>query len=126
MKEKLEQLKSDALSAVENSDSLQLLEEIRVKYLGKKGEITAILKSMGSLSAEERPIVGQMANEVRSAIDAAITEKSEIIEKKEQEAKLAAESIDVTLPANTYGIVIMQSENENKTITLKSGSYSLA
>ena len=99
MKEKLLLLKTDALAAVENSTSSQDIEEVRIKYLGKKGEITAILKMMGGLSPEERPIIGQIANEVRGAIDNAITEKLEIIEKQAQAEKLKEEAIDVTMPS---------------------------
>ena len=99
MKDKLNLLKAEALSAIESSDSLQALEEIRIKYLGKKGEITAILKTMGSLSAEERPIIGQMANEVRGIIDESLKEKSTSIEKAELLKKLESEAIDVTMPS---------------------------
>ncbi len=99
MKEKLELLKSQAISAIEEAGDSAALEEIRIKYLGKKGELTAILKMMGSLSAEERPIVGQMANEVRGIIDTALSEKSAVMEKAAQQAKLQSEAIDVTLPS---------------------------
>ena len=99
MKDKLNLLKAEALSAIESSDSRQELEEIRIKYLGKKGEITAILKTMGSLSAEERPIIGQMANEVRGIIDESLKEKSTSIEKAELQRKLESEAIDVTMPS---------------------------
>lgn len=99
MKEKLELLKSQAISAVNEAQDSAALEEIRIKYLGKKGELTAILKMMGSLSAEERPIVGQIANQVRSDIDAALTEKNAVIAKAAMEAKLSLEAVDVTLPS---------------------------
>lgn len=99
MKEKLELLKEQALCAISTAEDSTALEEIRIKYLGKKGELTAILKMMGSLSAEERPIVGQIANEVRAAIDSALTEKSKIIEKAAQDKKLADEAIDITMPS---------------------------
>ena len=99
MKEKLEALKEQALSAISDAADSAALEEIRIKYLGKKGELTAILKMMGSLSAEERPVVGQIANEVRGAIDSALTEKSAILEKAAQDKKLNDESIDVTMPS---------------------------
>ncbi|MBE6739637.1 MAG: phenylalanine--tRNA ligase subunit alpha [Ruminococcaceae bacterium] len=99
MKEKLEALKEQALSSINEADNSAALEEIRIKYLGKKGELTAILKMMGSLSAEERPVVGQIANEVRGAIDSALTEKSAVLEKAAQDKKLNDEAIDVTMPS---------------------------
>ncbi len=99
MKEKLEILKEQALSAINAAEDSAALEEIRIKYLGKKGELTAILKMMGSLSADERPIVGQIANEVRGAIDSALTEKGAVLEKAAQDKKLNEEAIDVTMPS---------------------------
>ena len=99
MKEKLESLKEQALSAINTAEDSTALEEIRIKYLGKKGELTAILKMMGSLSAEERPVVGQIANIVRSAIDSALTEKSTVLEKAAQDKKLNDEAVDVTMPS---------------------------
>ena len=74
------------------------MEELRVKFLGKKGELTAILKQMGGLSAEERPVIGQLANKVRSEIEAKITEKAEALRSEAAANKMAAETIDVTLP----------------------------
>ena len=74
------------------------LEALRVKYLGKKGELTAVLKQMGGLSAELRPIMGQMANEVRAAVEKAIESQSAILAEKALEAKLEAETVDVTIP----------------------------
>ncbi len=99
MKEKLEALKEQALSAINTAEDSAALEEIRIKYLGKKGELTAILKMMGSLSADERPVVGQIANMVRSAIDSALTEKSAVLEKVAQDKKLNEEAVDVTMPS---------------------------
>ena len=99
MKEKLESLKEQALSAINTAEDSAALEEIRIKYLGKKGELTAILKMMGSLSADERPVVGQIANIVRSAIDSALTEKSAVLEKAAQDKKLNEEAVDVTMPS---------------------------
>ena len=69
MKEQLEQIKANALTALEAAATPAALEELRVRLLGKKGELTAVLKQMGKLSAEERPVMGQMANEVRAAVD---------------------------------------------------------
>lgn len=76
------------------------LMQYKVKYLGKKGELTAIMKQMGKLSQEERPVIGQVANEVRSALDALILDKTTEIEAKELAEKLSQEDIDVTMPSH--------------------------
>ena len=68
MKQKLEQIKAEAMEALGGVSASDALEQLRVKYLGKKGEITAILKQMGGLSAEERPVIGQLANQIRAEI----------------------------------------------------------
>ena len=98
MKEKLQKIKDDALLAIsaENAD----LEQIRIQYLGKKGELTAVLRGMGALSAEERPVVGQIANEVRAIIEAAIKDKANAAKDAELAKRLVAEKIDVTLPSS--------------------------
>ena len=98
MKEQLEQIKANALTALEAAATPAALEELRVKLLGKKGELTAILKQMGRLSAEERPVVGALANEVREAITADIARRTKELESAALAARLAAEEIDVTLP----------------------------
>ena len=99
MKEKLEQIKAQALAQIEASDALDKLNEVRVNVLGKKGELTAVLKSMKDVSPEERPKVGQMVNETREEIEKVLEEARARIEKAVREAKLKAEVIDVTLPA---------------------------
>ena len=71
MKDKLEMIKHSAIASIETADTLNTLEELRVQYLGKKGELTAVLRNMKDLSNEERPIIGQMANEVRETTHAA-------------------------------------------------------
>ena len=98
MKEKLEQIRQEALSAFAQAGSAQDLDALRVKYLGKKGELTNVLKMMGSLSAEERPVVGQMANEVREALTAALEERQAALEEEALNQRLAAEALDVTIP----------------------------
>ena len=98
MREKLEQILVKALEEVNAADIKDTLEAARVKYLGKKGELTAILRGMGQLSAEERPIVGQLANEVRAKIEAAIEGAAERAQAHELENKLKKETIDVTMP----------------------------
>ena len=96
MKEKLAKIQSEALEQI-NSDGADL-EQIKIKYLGKKGELTAVLRGMGALSAEERPVVGQLANEVRASIETAIREKLQAEQAKQLEEKLKAEKLDVTMP----------------------------
>ena len=98
MKEQLKAISEKAANALENVTAQSELEELRVAFLGKKGELTGILKQMGKLSAEERPAMGQLANTVRSDIEAKIAEKSAAIKKIEQAKKLEKETIDVTLP----------------------------
>ena len=97
MKEMLEKIRASALEALneENAD----LEAIRIRFLGKKGELTAVLRGMGALSAEERPIIGQLANEVRAEIEKAIGERSAAAAEKKLAEKLLSEKIDVTMPA---------------------------
>lgn len=98
MQERLKELQAEALAKVEQADDLKALNEIRIAYLGKKGPITEVLRGMGKLSAEERPVIGQLANDVRAAIQEKLEAKQERLEKLEVEKKLAAETIDVTLP----------------------------
>ena len=97
-REQLEKIRAEAEQALKNAASLQELDAVRVKYLGKKGELTAVLKTMGKLSPEERPKVGQMANEVREIISEGIDKQNEALKAAQQELKLKAETIDVTLP----------------------------
>ena len=104
MKQQLENIRLQALAALESADSPAALEEIRVKYLGKKGELTAVLKMMGKLTAEERPIMGAMANAVRSEIEGQYEQAKASIGAKVLEAKLASESIDVTIPGKAVEI----------------------
>ena len=104
MKEQLISLKERALSEIKQSSSMEELDSLRIKYSGKKGELTAILKGMGKLSAEERPEMGKIANEVREAIETAISETREEIKKIELEKRLAEEVIDVTMPGKTFKV----------------------
>ena len=104
MKEQLELIKVNALAALESADTPAALEELRVKLLGKKGELTAVLKMMGKLSAEERPVMGQLANAVRAEIEAKLEERKTAINAAVLEAKLAAEAIDVTIPGEAVSL----------------------
>lgn len=98
MREKLEQIKSSALEAIKNASDLKVLEDLRVQYLGKKGELTAVLRGMKDLTAEERPVVGQMANEVREALEIALADKQVGLESEAVNQKLKEEVIDITMP----------------------------
>lgn len=98
MKEKLLALKEEALNELSQVKDAAQLEASRVKYLGKKGPLTEILRGMGTLPAEERPIVGQIANEVRAAIQEVIVQKQEQFKQEETKRRLQSETIDVTLP----------------------------
>ena len=98
MKEQLAQIRAAALTAFEAAGDSAALDALRVKYLGKKGELTAVLKQMGSLSAEERPVIGQLANQVRAALEQALEEQGKRLEAKALEDRLKAEAVDVTIP----------------------------
>jgi phenylalanyl-tRNA synthetase alpha chain len=98
MTEQLKAIEARAKAELEKAADLKSLEEIRVKFLGKKGEITGILKQMGKLSAQERPVIGQLANKVRADIEQSITSAQDSIKSKAAAKKLEAERIDVTLP----------------------------
>lgn len=99
MKEQLEAIKLRALSGIKEAADLKMLDAIRVELLGKKGELTAILKGMKDLSNEERPIIGQLVNEVRQSMEDLLESKKKELSEKALNLKLAAERIDVTLPA---------------------------
>ncbi|MDE7014436.1 MAG: phenylalanine--tRNA ligase subunit alpha, partial [Kineothrix sp.] len=99
MKEKLAQIKAEALKQIEASGQLDKLNEIRVNYLGKKGQLTAVLKGMKDVAPEERPKVGQMVNETREEIEKMLEASRKKMERALREAKMKAEVIDVTLPA---------------------------
>jgi len=101
LKDQLEQIRQSAKEALELCEDPKVLEELRIRYLGKKGELTAILKQMGKLSAEERPVIGQLANQVRAEIENDINEAAEKIHQHLLEKKLASETIDVTLPGTS-------------------------
>ena len=98
MKELMQKLREASLQAVSQAPSMETLEEMRVRYLGKKGELTGILRQMGKLSAEERPVMGQLANQLRGDIEAAIEARREVLSRSLLEMKLQQEALDVTLP----------------------------
>lgn len=98
MKEKLEAIKAEALAKIENANDLDTLNDIKVAVLGKKGELTAVLKSMKDVPAEERPMVGQMVNDARTTIEEKLEEKKTSIARLLRTEKMKRETIDVTLP----------------------------
>ncbi|GAB6181145.1 phenylalanine--tRNA ligase subunit alpha [Desulfotomaculum defluvii] len=104
MEQKLRTLSQEALTALRDAHTPEAINDIRVKYLGKKGEVTQVLRGMGALSAEERPKVGQVANEVRAEIERALEERNNLIKEAQKEQKLAAETLDVTLPGHRFGL----------------------
>ncbi len=99
MKEKLEQIKAAAQKAIAEAADEKGIDDIRVRFLGKKGELTAILKQMGGLSPEERPIIGQLANKIRAELEGNIESASKDFKEKADELKLKAETVDITMPA---------------------------
>ncbi len=104
MKEKLEQIKKEAIEKIQKADNIDVLNELKVAYLGKKGELTEVLKGMKDVAAEERPKVGQMVNDTRNEIEECLNKVKEQMENKLLEAKLKAEVIDVTLPGKAKNI----------------------
>ena len=101
MKQQLEQIRLQAIAALNEADTPAALEDLRVKFLGKKGELTAVLKLMGKLSPEERPVMGQIANAVRAEIEETLEARKTAVNAAVLEAKLQAESLDVTIPGAT-------------------------
>ncbi|WP_297722410.1 phenylalanine--tRNA ligase subunit alpha [Intestinimonas sp.] len=102
MKEQLANIRATALAAFDAANDSAALDALRVQYLGKKGELTAVLKQMGKLTAEERPAMGQLANEVRSALEEALERRGSELKTKALEDRLAAEALDVTIPGTPY------------------------
>ena len=98
MKQELEAIRAKALEAIGGAEKAEDLEALRVQYLGKRGELTAVLKQMGSLSAEERPVIGQLANEVRAKLEESVETRAKELAAKALEMKLKAEAVDVTIP----------------------------
>ena len=104
MKELMQSLREASIKAINESDSPESIEALRVKYLGKKGELTAILRQMGKLSPEERPVMGQLANQLRSEIEQAIDLRKTILSKVLLEKQLESEAVDVTLPGTAQPV----------------------
>ena len=104
MKERLQELAEAAGKRISESEGLEKLNEVRVAYLGKKGELTAVLKGMKDVAPEERPKVGQLVNDTRAAIEELLEESKTRMEKAIREEKLKAEVIDVTLPSKKNSV----------------------
>ena len=104
MKEQLAKIRAEALAAFEAAQDSAALDALRVQYLGKKGELTAVLKMMGKLSPEERPAMGQLANEVRAALESALEQQGRKLEAQALTARLQAEAVDVTVPGKKVSI----------------------
>ena len=98
MKEQLAKIKAEALNALESTQAVADLDALRVKYLGKKGELTGLLKQMGALSPEERPRMGALVNEVKANLEAALEGQAKKLEQAAMEARLKLEAVDVTIP----------------------------
>ncbi|HOQ33717.1 MAG TPA: phenylalanine--tRNA ligase subunit alpha [Candidatus Hydrogenedens sp.] len=121
----LEQIKEFALQKIKEAETTDILEQIRVEFLGKKGKITEVLKKLGSLLPEERPKVGSIANEIKEIITNNIQKQYQIVLEKELQKKIEKEQIDITLPGRTQGIghmhVINQVMNEITGIFIQMG-----
>jgi phenylalanine--tRNA ligase, alpha subunit len=99
MKEKIAEIEKKSIQEIENCTTQKELNELKVKYLGKKGELTTVLRGMGALSPEERPVIGNLVNQVRDKLNELFTEKEETFKKKELEKRLLTEKIDITEPS---------------------------
>ena len=104
MKEMLGGLRAASQKAIEDAVDMEALENLRIRYLGKKGELTAILKQMGRLSAEERPVIGQLANQIRAELETELDSRKAALAAKLQELKLQSETLDVTIPGKEIAL----------------------
>ena len=99
MKEQIEKIRVLAKEEITKANDLQMLDTVRVKYLGKKGELTAVLRGMGALSPEQRPVIGELVNKVRDELETLISNKESDLEEQRLNKKLESEKIDITLPS---------------------------
>ncbi len=104
MKEALEQIRTAALDAIAQAENSRAVDDIKVKFLGKKGELTSILKQMGKLSAEERPVIGQLANQIRGELEQSIAAAQQQLKEKQLLAQIKAETLDVTMPGKKFDL----------------------
>lgn len=125
MEERLKALKEKAKLEINSANNTEILEKARIQYLGRKGELTEILRGMGGLSSEERPIIGKIANEVREEIETFLEEAKKDIKVKELEEKLQSETIDITMPGKEVKIgrrhPIIQAMDDLKDIFISMG-----
>lgn len=125
MESKLRKLQEHAKLEISSVDSMETLEKIRVKYLGKKGELTEVLRGMGSLSPEERPLIGKVANEVREVLESLLEEAKNVMKNKALEVQLEKEAIDITMPGKEIKLgkkhPLTQSMDELKNIFIGMG-----
>ena len=112
MKEKLEALRNASRALIDEAVELDALEALRVRYLGKKGELTALMKEMRSLSAEERPVIGALANEIRTELEQELESRKSALNRKLAEQKLAEETVDVTIPGEKHSIGVEHPMNQ--------------
>ena len=110
MKDKLQAIREEALKQIRESNRLDKLNEVRVSFLGKKGELTAVLKGMKNVDPKERPFVGQMVNETREAIEEFLEETKKKLEEKAREEKMKQEVIDVKLTAKMISVCHLNSK----------------
>ena len=129
MKEQIQQIKENAIKEIKLAEDLKSLDDVRVKYSGKKGELTLLLRGMGALTPEERPVIGAMVNEVRDELESLIIEREKELKNAEIEKKLLTENIDITMPSSRQKIgslhPIMQIIDEVEEIFLGMG-YQIA
>ena len=111
MKEKIEQLKAAAAESLKDASTREDLEALRIKYLGKKGELTGLLKQLGSVAPEDRPKIGQLVNEAKSKIESAINESRDKLARAAKELKLAGEAVDITMPAKEKKVGVLHPLN---------------
>ena len=104
MKEEIAKIKENSIKEMEASQNLKELNDLKVKYLGKKGELTVVLRGMGTLSPEERPVIGSLVNEVRDELNALVEKKEKEFKKQELQKRLETENIDVTEPSKKVNL----------------------
>jgi|SRR3989339_944649 len=129
MQAKITQIEAQAIAAIDSAENLQKLEEVRIQYFGKSSEFTNILRSLGTLSPEERPKVGALVNQTKQRLEQALNEKKALLAKSAQQQKIATEKIDITLPGKGIkrGKIhpLTQVMNEAKNIFIRLG-YEIA
>lgn len=123
MKEQLASIKASAAEAIAQAGDSRALEEVRIRFLGKKGELTAILRGMGSVPAEERPVIGALVNTVRSEIETLLTERAACLKESQLQEQLRAESLDVTMPASQkpFGSLHPITQTRNRMVEIFTG-----